>query len=82
VLAPLRHSTRSWHPEPVEGAPKGLARRDFSIKIKERILFAGFAMILMLMVTVIFNKVARIFRQGDRDSPGPGRAVSGILPAS
>jgi regulator of sigma E protease len=43
-------------------AMEGLARRDFSIKVKERILFAGFAMILMLMVTVIFNDVARIFR--------------------
>ena len=41
---------------------EGLARRDFSIKLKERILFAGFALILMLMVTVIFNDVTRIFR--------------------
>jgi len=41
---------------------EGLARRDFSVKIKERILFAGFALILMLMVTVIFNDVTRIFR--------------------
>jgi regulator of sigma E protease len=41
---------------------EGLARRDFSMKIKERILFAGFALILMLMVTVIFNDVTRIFR--------------------
>jgi regulator of sigma E protease len=43
-------------------ALEGLARRDFSVKVKERILFVGFAMILMLMVTVIFNDVARIFR--------------------
>jgi regulator of sigma E protease len=41
---------------------EGLARRDFSMKLKERILFAGFALILMLMVTVIFNDVTRIFR--------------------
>ena len=41
---------------------EGLARRDFSVKLKERILFAGFALILMLMVTVIFNDVTRIFR--------------------
>ena len=41
---------------------EGLARRDFSVKLKERILFAGFAVILMLMVTVIFNDVTRIFR--------------------
>ena len=41
---------------------EGLARRDFSVKVKERILFAGFALILMLMVTVIFNDVARLLR--------------------
>jgi regulator of sigma E protease len=41
---------------------EGIARRDFSLKLKERILFAGFALILMLMVTVIFNDVTRIFR--------------------
>jgi len=43
-------------------AMEGLARRDFSLKVKERILMAGFALILMLMVTVIFNDVARILR--------------------
>ncbi len=43
-------------------ALEGVARRDFSVKIKERILFAGFALILMLMVTVIFNDVARLLR--------------------
>jgi regulator of sigma E protease len=43
-------------------AMEGLARRDFSMKVKERILMAGFALILMLMVTVIFNDVARILR--------------------
>lgn len=43
-------------------ALEGLARRDFSLKVKERILMAGFALILMLMVTVIFNDVARILR--------------------
>jgi regulator of sigma E protease len=43
-------------------ALEGLARRDFSMKVKERILMAGFALILMLMVTVIFNDVARILR--------------------
>jgi regulator of sigma E protease len=41
---------------------EGLARRDFSVKLKERILFAGFALILMLMVTVIFNDVSRLIR--------------------
>jgi regulator of sigma E protease len=43
-------------------AMEGLARRDFSMKVKERILMVGFALILMLMVTVIFNDVARLFR--------------------
>ena len=43
-------------------ALEGVARRDFSIKVKERILFAGFAMIMLLMVTVIYNDVARLFR--------------------
>ena len=41
---------------------EGLARRDFTVKLKERILFAGFALILMLMVTVIFNDVSRLVR--------------------
>ena len=43
-------------------ALEGLARRDFSVKVKERILFAGFALILMLMVTVVFNDVVRLIR--------------------
>lgn len=43
-------------------AMEGLARRDLSMKVKERILMAGFALILMLMVTVIFNDVARLLR--------------------
>lgn len=43
-------------------ALEGVSRRDFSLKVKERILFAGFALIMLLMVTVIYNDVARIFR--------------------
>ena len=43
-------------------AVEGLARRDFSAAIKERILMAGFALIMLLMVTVIYNDVARLFR--------------------
>lgn len=43
-------------------ALEGVSRRDFSIKVKERILFAGFALIMLLMVTVIYNDVARMFR--------------------
>lgn len=43
-------------------AMEGVSRRDFSMKVKERILFAGFALIMLLMVTVIYNDVARLFR--------------------
>jgi regulator of sigma E protease len=39
---------------------EGLARRDFSLKVKEKILMAGFALILMLMVTVIYNDLTRV----------------------
>ena len=39
---------------------EGLARRDFSMKVKEKILIAGFAVILMLMVTVIYNDLTRV----------------------
>lgn len=41
-------------------ALEGLARRDFSMKVKEKILIAGFAVILMLMVTVIYNDLTRV----------------------
>jgi regulator of sigma E protease len=41
-------------------ALEGLARRDFSIKIKEKMLLAGFVLLLMLMVTVIYNDLMRI----------------------
>ena len=43
-------------------AVEGLARRDLSIRVKERILMVGAAMIVLLMVTVIFNDVARLLR--------------------
>ena len=39
---------------------EGLARRDFSMRVKEKILIAGFAVILMLMVTVIYNDLTRV----------------------
>ena len=39
---------------------EGLARRDFSLKIKEKMFLAGFAVLLMLMVTVIYNDLTRI----------------------
>ena len=41
-------------------ALEGLARRDFSIKVKEKMLGAGFVLLLMLMVTVIYNDLMRI----------------------
>jgi regulator of sigma E protease len=43
-------------------AVEGLARRDFSIRVKERMLMAGAALIVLLMVTVIFNDISRILR--------------------
>jgi regulator of sigma E protease len=39
---------------------EGLARRDFSMKVKEKMLLAGFVLLLMLMVTVIYNDLMRI----------------------
>ena len=41
-------------------ALEGLARRDFSMKVKEKMLLAGFVLLLMLMVTVIYNDLMRI----------------------
>jgi regulator of sigma E protease len=41
-------------------ALEGIARRDFSIRVKEKMLLAGFVLILMLMVTVIYNDLTRI----------------------
>ena len=41
-------------------ALEGLARRDFSMKAKEKMLGAGFILLLMLMVTVIYNDLMRI----------------------
>ena len=41
-------------------ALEGLARRDFSMKVKEKMLIAGFVLLLMLMVTVIYNDLTRL----------------------
>jgi regulator of sigma E protease len=41
-------------------ALEGVARRDFSAQAKEKMLFAGFVVIMMLMVTVIYNDLTRI----------------------
>jgi regulator of sigma E protease len=43
-------------------AVESLARRDFSMRVKERILMAGAALIVLLMVTVIYNDIARLLR--------------------
>ena len=41
-------------------ALEGIARRDFSIAVKEKMLLAGFVLLMMLMVTVIYNDLTRI----------------------
>ena len=41
-------------------AIEGLARRDFSMRVKERMLMAGFAVLMLLMVTVIYNDLRRV----------------------
>jgi len=43
-------------------AVEGVTRRDLSVRVKERILLAGAALIVLLMVTVIYNDVMRLFR--------------------
>jgi regulator of sigma E protease len=37
-----------------------VARRDFSIQVKEKMFLAGFALLMVLMVTVIYNDLTRI----------------------
>jgi regulator of sigma E protease len=39
---------------------EGLARRDFSTRVKEKMLLAGLAVLMLLMVTVIYNDLTRI----------------------
>jgi regulator of sigma E protease len=41
-------------------ALEGIARRDFSMRLKEKMLLAGFVVLMMLMVTVIYNDLSRI----------------------
>jgi regulator of sigma E protease len=41
-------------------ALEGIARRDFSVRVKEKMLLAGFVVLMMLMVTVIYNDLTRI----------------------
>jgi regulator of sigma E protease len=39
---------------------EGIARRDFSVAVKERVFLAGFVFLMMLMVMVIYNDLARL----------------------
>ena len=41
-------------------ALEGVARRDFSMRVKEKMLLAGFVVLMMLMVTVIYSDLTRI----------------------
>ena len=41
-------------------ALEGIARRDFSVKVKEKMLIAGFVALMMLMAAVIYNDLTRI----------------------
>jgi regulator of sigma E protease len=41
-------------------ALEGAARRDFSMRVKERLLLAGFVVLMALMVTVIYNDLTRV----------------------
>jgi regulator of sigma E protease len=41
-------------------ALEGVARRDFSLRVKEKLLMVGFVAIMMLMVTVIYNDLTRV----------------------
>jgi regulator of sigma E protease len=41
-------------------ALEGVARRDFSMRVKEKMLLAGFVVLMMLMVTAIYNDLTRI----------------------
>ncbi len=38
---------------------EAVARRDFSVKVKEKMLLAGFVVLMLLMVTVIYNDLMR-----------------------
>jgi regulator of sigma E protease len=41
-------------------ALEGIARRDFSVAVKEKMLLAGFVVLMVLMVTVVYNDLARL----------------------
>ena len=39
---------------------EGIARRDFSMRVKERVFMAGFVVLMTLMVTVLYNDLTRV----------------------
>jgi regulator of sigma E protease len=41
-------------------ALEGVSRRDFSMRVKEKMLLVGFVFLVMLMATVIYNDLMRI----------------------
>jgi len=41
-------------------ALEAVARRDFSMQVKEKLFLGGFALLMLLMVTVIYNDLTRI----------------------
>jgi regulator of sigma E protease len=41
-------------------ALEGIARRDFSVRLKEKMLMAGLVVLMVLMVTVIYNDLTRV----------------------
>jgi len=41
-------------------AMETVARRDFPVAVKEKLLFAGFVVLMLLMVTVIYNDLTRV----------------------
>ena len=41
-------------------AIESVARRDLSLKVKERMLMAGFVALMLLMVTVVYNDLSRL----------------------
>ena len=41
-------------------ALEGVARRDFSMALKEKMLLVGFVLLMTLMVTVIYNDLTRV----------------------
>jgi len=46
----------------VEGIYHRFSHRDLSVRVKERILLAGAGLVVLLMVTVIFNDVMRLMK--------------------